>query len=68
MQFSLAHQCFSRLQQFVACVIVCAVFTDGLAAQEAIPSISLADRRELFVDSWLTDELTNIRLMLHKTD
>jgi len=46
-------------------MVVCLLSTAALSAQEAEKSIELLDRRELFVDSWLIDEMDSSQLVLH---
>lgn len=56
-----------RLEYFllITCLILSMASMGVVTAQETVEPIPLADRRELFVDSWLTDDLANVRLMLH---
>lgn len=56
--------CFRRLH-FVIALFVTLGSIDALTAQESTPLLELASQRQLFVDSWLIDDLANVGLMLH---
>ncbi len=54
-----------NLLYHVTGMVIFLLSTAAVPAQEAEKSIELSDRRELFVDSWLIDEMDSARLLLH---
>ena len=65
MPCDLQPPCRSSLLRTFAFLIGGLVAMGGLTAQETTQPLELANRRQLFVDSWLIDDLANVRLMLH---
>lgn len=55
----------STFLHLLMCLVVGIESTDGLKAQDTPQPLELANRRQLFVDSWLIDDLSNVRLEMH---
>lgn len=59
------HSIRFRPLHFVIALFVTLGSIDALTAQESTPLLELASQRQLFVDSWLIDDLANVRPILH---